>query len=367
MLSISILERTENSILYELPPGKPNPKEKCSVGKDNRGRVFQSASKNDTCWYFTFNFIRKRIGHFPSEELLKERKIEKLCSQRRKDQTAQENSLPAIAGQLQSEVGLQALGWIDRTKAMYLIANKEISQPLLENSSDLEGYPSLFPFIEEFVKDDNCENMHEFLLKKKLNGRIQINLNFLRELEISVLDLFTEEISNKNGYAKIEWKTLDLITKSGFLDFFTRHTCATAYGLKKSSWKPLDGCESLIKELKEHGPLFVGGSIGRPAYIDEPFKMSQQLSGRDIYAWKPGAKRHKNIGHAVLLIGARKIQDKAHVYFIDPTDPSDPKDKSKQKIYMISYGNLTSNIFDLHGRPKQDSPVNYAYYGSFKI
>lgn len=369
MLPLTILEKTDNSILYEVAAGKPNPKQKCVVNEDQRNRVIQSAYKGNTCWYYTLNFIRKRVGCEPCEELVKEREIEKLCSLRRKAQTKHENSLPAIADQLQSQVGFETLVGIDLEKAKFFIKNKKTIQPIFESPEALEGCPSLFPFIEEFLKEGKCKNMHEFLLIKKFNTRNEINMQFLSSFNLSIEKLFESEMSEESGYKDTDWEKLDAVKRGAFLDFFVRDVSAKAYGLQKSFWSPLKGIESLIDELKKKGPLFIGGLLGKPFYIDEPFKMSQKLGERDIYAWRPGAKRHPVmiVGHSVLLVGAKKIQDKAFVYFIDSRDASDPKDKSTQKIYMISFNNLTSNIFDLRGKMRQDSPFPYAYYGNFKI
>lgn len=369
MLPLSILEKTDNSVLYEIPAGKPNPRQNCTVGEDQRDRVMQSAYKSNTCWYYTLNFIRNRIGKAPCEQLSKEREIERLCSLRRKAQTEHENSLPAVANQLQNQLGSVALSYIDLTQAQFLIENGEKLQPILETPEALEGRPSLFPFIAEFLDQEQCKNMHEFLLMKKFNTWNEINIQFLSNFNLNVEQLLESEINEENGYKKINWEKLDPVKKAGFLDFFARDVSAKAYGLQKSSWRPEKGIDGLIDELKKNGPLAIGGALGRPAYIDEPFKMSQKLAGRDIYAWRPGAKRHPTTfsGHSILLIGAKKIQDKAFVYFIDPIDPSDPQDKPSQKIYMISFSNLTSTIYNLHGRMRQDSPVPYGYYGSFKI
>ena len=144
---------------------------------------------------------------------------------------------------------------------------------------------------------------------------------------------------------------------------------AVEYGLQKSDWTLASGITGLLQELKRAGPLAIGGAFGPPAYVEAPFKMREQIAGRDIYAWRPGAKRHpiRLETHSVLLIGAKKTQDKALVYFIDPTDPSDPHDRSTQKIYMISFTNLTSNISDLHNRLNPESPFGYAHHGSFQI
>lgn len=72
-------------------------------------------------------------------------------------------------------------------------------------------------------------------------------------------------------------------------------------------------------------------------------------------------------GHSVLLVGAKKTRDQSLVYFIDSNDPSDPLDRTKQKIYTISFTNLTSHICDIIGRQQPESTVEYAYYGAFKI
>ncbi len=367
MLSLSILERTDTSILYEIPPGKPDPKQKRTIDEDTRNRVTQLAYKGNTCWYYTLKFIRQQIGKKPCEELTKARRVEELCSLRRKAYTYHKNSLPAIAGQLFTKKGSEFLCSIDLAKAKYFVENKQIIQPMMEAPETLEGGPSLFPFIEEFVKESKDSNMREFLLNKKFNERNRIDLDFLTNLGTNIKEIFASEITTANGYEKNHCKTLNKLEKSSLLGFFACKISAEAYGLQKSSWTPLQKVDSLIKELQIKGPLYVGGNLGRPTYVDEPFKMRQKISGRDIYAWRPGGSRNPELGHAVLLIGAKKVQDKAFVYFIDSIDPSDPKDRSKQKIYMMSFANFTANICDLHGRSLQNSPVGYAYHGTFKM
>lgn len=183
--------------------------------------------------------------------------------------------------------------------------------------------------------------------------------------------MFEAEITPEHGYKKMSWEKIDVVRKAAFLDCFSRKISAEKYGLKVSAWTPLQPIDSLIKELTLRGPLVVGGAFGQSAYIDQPFKMSQKLHQRDVYAWKPGAKRHivTFSGHTILLVGAKKVQEKAFVYFIDPKDKSEPKDKSLQKLYMISYTNLTQYICDMHGRMKPDSlsEIGYGYYGNFQL
>jgi len=52
MLPLSILERTDNSILYEILAGKPNPNQKCTDDVDTRDRIEQS---------FNFHLFRTKI------------------------------------------------------------------------------------------------------------------------------------------------------------------------------------------------------------------------------------------------------------------------------------------------------------------
>jgi hypothetical protein len=150
MLPLSILESTDQSILFELPAGKPNLKQKPVEGQIQE-RVLQSALKGNTCWYYTMNFIRKRIGKVYAENQAEDRRVELLCSLRRKAQTSHENTLPSIADQLQNKEAIQLLTNIDLKKAQHFIANKKKIQPLLETAETLDDSPSLFPFLEEFV------------------------------------------------------------------------------------------------------------------------------------------------------------------------------------------------------------------------
>jgi hypothetical protein len=123
---------------------------------------------------------------------------------------------------------------------------------------------------------------------------------------------------------------------------------------------------TLIVELKEKGPLNIFGFFGPTTYLEPDFK-HHQVSGRDIFAWRPKTPRDRSAGHSVLIVGAKKVNDKAYVYFIDPINSSDPLDRAKQKIYMNSFENITSNICDFAGHKQIDSEAEYAYYGHFKI
>lgn len=372
MTSLACLKNTETSILYSMPAGKPNPSKPCPLENDKRDRVMQLAYKGNTCWYYVLNYIRMRIGKNPCAELKLAREIEARCSAHRKAITKHELSLPAIADQLSTERGKKMLEEIDQNTANFFKNNWKMIAPTIETPEALEGCPSLLPSLEEFLKRNKEKNMYEFFLWKKFTLRIELHTKFLQSFDVDPQKEFEAEITKKNGYdpKRYQWKTLDLTEKAALLDFFTRKLSAEKYGLTKSKWTPLSGIDGLISELKEHGPLSIGGIFGHTAYVDKPFKTSQTIASREIYGWKPGAQRQELTvaGHSVLLIGAEKVQDKAYVYFIDPIDTSNPKDISKQRIFKISFANLESSICDLHGRLTLDSPeaVGYAYHGNFK-
>lgn len=359
MLPISILETTSNSILYEIPPGKPNPLQTYTAGVDERERVLQMGNKGNSCWYFVFNCIRKRIGKICLESFLMDRKIEILCSQRRKEQTAYDNSFPVPFSQLYTTSDKSLLMLMDLKAAELFLKSK--SDDDFNQSEIQEGRSSLKPYLQEFIKEKKFPNFYEFLLFKRYSKAFEINMKFLSYFETNVNDLLEDE----------KWKKLEISKKAIDLDNFVRDVHADLYKLQRSSWKPAQGIDPLIHELKERGPLMVLGNFGQDAYIDPPFKMSQKISSREIYGWRPGAEHIQSIArHAVLLVGAKKIQNKAFVFFIDPCDPSDPAtplDPSMRKLYMISLNNLTSNICSLSGRFESDSKIGYAYHGNFRI
>ncbi|MCE2983497.1 MAG: hypothetical protein LW832_08020 [Parachlamydia sp.] len=137
MLPINILEKTDNCIIYELPAGKLSPDQPCSLDGERRQRVFQPAYKGNTCWYYTLNFLRNRIGKQAPDGFSKERKIEKLCSERRKQQTLFENSLPAIADQLKTEMGLKMLGSIISSFLPWAIMPKAYSRSIFLRKMDI--------------------------------------------------------------------------------------------------------------------------------------------------------------------------------------------------------------------------------------
>lgn len=356
MLPVSVLENNSTSILYELPAGKPNPQQQCVAQEERRDRVFQSSMKGANCWYYTFNFIRKRIGKNPSQELMAERAIESICSQRRKELTAYDDTFPVTIGELYSDSDMELCKRLDlKTAQLFLMSEFSTCCSL---SEIMDGRSSIVPYIQAFINEKGHNNMCDFLRYKRASKLIEINMKFLSHFRTGVHQLL--------GHP--QFKEFDIEMQAAAIDTFVRDVHADLYKLKKSTWNPLQGIDKLIEELKKKGPLMILGTFGCSSYIDAPFKMKEKISGRDIYAWRAHSKRTERVdAHSVLLVGAKKIQDKAFAFFIDSLEPSDPADKNMQKIYMISFSNLLSNIYSLTGRKETHSEIGYAYYGNFKV
>jgi hypothetical protein len=355
VLPLTVLERNKNMILYEIPPGKPDPRQRCALHEESRNRVLQSGVKGGACWYYTFNFLRRRIGKNACSELSKAREIEKACSQRRKELTAYDNAFPLSIAELYSQSNISLLKHCDLEKGQLLLDSQILNLPFV--TENLEGGSSLVPYLQEFLREKKHANLYEFLIFKRSSKIIEIDTEFLKHFNFDMQTLTTAD----------KWKKLDIEQQAAAIDAIVRDISADIYKLKRSTWKPLHGIDKLIEELKEKGPLNFFGLFGPTTYkLKSDFK-HHQVSGRDIFAWRPKTPRNGTAGHSVLVVGAKKVHDKAYVYFIDPIDSSDPLDRSKQKIYMNSIENFTSNICDLAGHKRMDSKVEYAYHGHFRI
>jgi hypothetical protein len=265
---------------------------------------------------------------------------------------------------------------VDKPTAMMLdniIDKKEFEEATTEEKMQIMQF-----FIEHQDWNTN-KDLVDLIRKEQLESYMKINMEFFESLKIDIKEIFESEITSENGYID-EWSDFEQLSakkKSIMLNSFAFIVMAEKYGLKKSSWKPSDNIESLIKELDVNGPLAIGGVFGRSSYLDAPFCLKQQIGNRDIYAWKPGVKRVQTASaHMCLIVGAKKVLDKEYIYFIDPLDSSDPKDEASQKLYLSSYKNFISHSIDLHGRAyseevgsqgivdaPMESKAGYAYYG----
>lgn len=345
MQSLAILVRTENSVLYEVLHDQPKLNERRASDEEKAAKVVQTGIKGACCWDNVFNFLGCRG---PRKE------IEEICSKRVQELTAYDAAFPVTIEELYSESDSLSLRRTSLKNAELFLQSEEASACDSEIEMQ-QGRSSITSYMKEFIKEKTHTNFHDFLIAKRCEKQIAVNMQFLSKFDTDVHKL-TESS---------EWKKFDLECKAAVLDTYVRDFLADLYQLKRSTWKPSEEFGKLLIELKEKGPMMIFGEFGIKAYLDPPYKMKEKAGGRDIYAWSSGAKRTQSkYGHSVLLVGAKKTQDQAFVYFIDPTDSSG---RSKKTIYMVSIKNLTEHICSLSGKMKLDSAVGYAYLGNFKI
>lgn len=345
-MSLRILEKTSTSIIYEMPPGKPDPSQACSIGEDTRERVFQSARKGGHCAYYAFNFLRDRIGKYPAPELEEKRAVEKACSDYRKSIDLFNKKMGCSLSDLHSSENQQRLA-LTKDEARSFIANN------IGKKADDRCKLALTQ-MSEFIRDKRFTNFSDFLINRYCEGVTEICRTFSQRVGHDI----SKQLEDP------DFQSWSICERGVVLLAEMRALQARLYGLSTSSWDPSKDIDSLIQELQVKGPLIVTARVGKTFYVDEPQEIAEQIQDRKVFGWKVGSQRSEkqNTVNSTLLVGARRMAEKAYVYYIDSLDPSDPKDKSVQKIYKISFDNLRRNILPLDGVSKEHSKAGYAYY-----
>lgn len=289
-MTAAISPTANSSAFLLLPQGKPNPLEPRGFeGPDLRSRVTQNGSPKKSYYppiYAAFNFLRNRYKA-PNTGKLPERKFEQLVSSIYKQLRTFKDGVPS--GELIKKI-------------------EAIAAPLFE---------------------------HHKTTPEKLFEEFKDKYPTVSRLHCSSL----------------EWDKLETNRKYHLLMTFVHQLSAAGYNIGISSWKPKDPIESLIRELNCRGPLMVMGNFGPRIYCKQP-TILKSIAKRDIYGWPLPAQKWQNFSHLlnpILIIGAEKNRQGQFVYYIDPTEESDPSDPKKQKIYAMRYETLIApnSICDL--------------------
>jgi len=113
--------------------------------------------------------------------------------------------------------------------------------------------------------------------------------------------------------------------------------------------------EVLIEELKERGPLIALGKIGPGCYVNDASKLDGKFCGEELYGWKPGATRKESSKqNCLLIIGAKKNEDRELVYFVLSQDMTANQDSSirehkpSNKVYVTSHKTFSSYLSELY-------------------
>lgn len=341
-MNLTTLVNTENYILFELPQGKPDSKEICNretLEQDRRSKVKQAANKNATCWYYSFNTIRFRFGENVSEEFYEQRKFEKILSQRRK-----------LITEFNNEEDLIDL----------LTKNPYLKEPFLRlNHTNVKNFSfyKLYPVIfDKFLEQNKYSNAYEYItnLKHDEKSKYLINKSCLKQLDTSPKEQFERAIKEDTiNYTNIlismlkmtsfNWKDLPFDFKNVLTDTYVKDLSAKLYNLKISKWSPKKSFDFFIDNLRNEGPIVVGGNFGHSYYNEHP-TVKEKFNNIPIYGWSPGSRIDSLNAHTITIIGAQKFRNQEFVYYIDPNDASDPVNPQIRKIYKISYLSLTKFV-----------------------
>lgn len=127
------------------------------------------------------------------------------------------------------------------------------------------------------------------------------------------------------------------------------------YSVKPPAYGTID---KLLKSLQENGPLVALGKLGPSAYTEAPFKLRDKVGNKEVYGWRPLTSKEYAASTEVILLGARKTESSAYVYFTLAKDITKDKDSlirgfkpldTDAKVYVMSYENfLKRSLVDLH-------------------
>lgn len=403
-----MVRNDDASVLYILPPGKPDTKVPLvSGGEDLRPRVDQSPAKSGhTCFYYALHLIRKRIGPNPAPEYQEARRVEKCISECRKQITqfnieASWDRLKTIKTIVESALQhCKAAPTVNSIKgkrikifqAFNTMKSKlgkefqpvvEIAKGLINDFCKQTAHKNIYAYIQNAQMDPYYSIFRKYSaelgcdLKEKYNRNVEDILKVFHPEPFREFSKEARELTlSKCGMsALLSWDQL-IKKEPALVDSLFHEAAAEAYGFKKSPWTPYQPIENLIESLKNHGPHCVPGFHGNSWYRNPP-TVQQTIEGRSIYGWNPIDRlpessesivgSNTRSSHTIIIIGADiASKEGGTVYFIDPSDGSSVKDPDQQKIYAISYKSLTShhdcfNIATIRAEHYQPS-AGYALY-----
>ncbi len=335
------------------PPGKADTSKPLDPNLILRSRVALKPKGEGFASYQALKIIRQHIGKYPvTPEQQKKREFE--CLLKAKHKVEKEHS---IVFHKRHKIIMDLIKTISRP------INPELAKKML-CGMDAKSDP-LYSLMEKFSSQDEIDDLVEYSLQNYRTNFIKVNEEFLKKLGKNPQAIFEEKRNSPFHFNFINEKTLfqfAVISSAAFKSAYEN------YDLKKSSWSPSQGTQSLITEIENHGPLFVMGKFGQHYYKEKAVKLSEQVEGRSVFGWPKNAERvNSNAIHAIIVVGA---SDTGHVYFIDPADGSDPNSLESQIIYKMSIERFNEVIYDLDCVQfpiSEKNLPNYALYGNPKV
>jgi hypothetical protein len=345
-----VVHSAASQILYAIPPGKPDPKAFCSKETVySRPRVVQQAQKGPTCWYYALNMVRARIGKNPSEDFIQEREIEKIVSLRRKLVTrirSEQDSDLAIVKQLMEDPNYTKHQlWMKEGALKLRPLFKRLSED--PKTVEREEVVKVDTILKGFVEQDRFKDLKAYVCALYCEQLNKINYMYLKNLGQNPEKYFYEDQAADSLSVVREWSSVSDQEKRALLDNYFFRASFEKYGLQVSPWHPEHGPQRLVEVLRDKGPMYTKGQLGRAYYAEDPHVVDK-IDSRNILGWKKGAKRvDLQIFHSVVVVGA-SFEGRGFVYFVDPLDQSGPEEE--RPIYVSSYDKFICHIGDLRNR-----------------
>ncbi len=361
-----------DSIVLNISPGK--------TFIDGRN-VTQHKQKGETCWYYSFNKIRPRIGSelgaklnklnkknldlsYKEDEalknLIKYRKYEKLISDYRK--SISNIDLENMPSSMLSDV-IKMDHNLNHESKKTIVTKKDIKE-FMSITNQFSG------ILKEITTKKNLENIKRFLKQDSIQDFEVFCDSLMHQQIVYLADKFIDSIGFQDKFqdellgrelSKENFLALNNNIQYAVVNSFIRKLAADCYKLKYLQWCPQDGVSLLKASLKKHGPMLFNGLYGSGFYSSKPIHAKTTKKNKyDIYFWKKGSARKniKGVAHSILVIGIESNKVKAAngvmklqntVLFTDPNYESNPSQPIK--VFRMSYDNFIKRMCNLNGVP----------------
>lgn len=383
---------SEKMVMLNVPIGKPSRKETSNTYPYMK-RKKQSSQKGPLCTYYSMKLHAMLSHDYLERQSQKDRRI---ASKLRKERTkicSERFYLEVFMAGLAElpeyhelkdkkeiiELALSFLNTLeeswsteespDTSEAVKEIVDS-IPSYIKDNQPDLR---TILPdFLDAFLKSE-CHSLQDYLEIDILQKNIKAFLDFFTSLELDAveecrkIEIFREKQAGKQHFGDGGYKpriidnfeTLSVLEKFNLLNAAAYLKLFEIFDMKSISWRPSDNIQTLLSSLKENGkPLVVSGRFGEDFYHDEP-KHSDKIKHYDVCEYSSGSHakefdkdtiaRGESSIHSIAIIGVEhnyKYAGGGCVYYIDPSDASDPEKDGSRKIYRLDYEKFYKQVSD---------------------
>lgn len=366
-----VVVNTADEFLLCPPPGKPDPKADCTsetLECDTRRRV--ALKPRGMCFYHACNVIRFRIGPHYFPQFVEERQVEKQAFaffEASKKLLLSRDSISILnmtieVSTLKSfsflNLGQQAIKQLplatyekealevhqgkrkgeDRSLTLGILQHKGIIQKFLAQRS----YTTLLDYLK-------------YLLQPRPSDEETMQL-FGENPKEQFQEILQQDTSRQNSVYKV-WEQIQAPIKNRITFALAQDMFARCYGLAPATWTPFQPASVLFNQLKLRGPHMVCGMFVKTtqSYETTLIRTKQGAvalkSAATSMLFKAGIGQQDTLtlvgnAHCAVIIGLKKTDKDATVYFIDASDPSDPYAKVVMTIYTMAYQEFVKKVMN---------------------